>query len=217
MEIPKISIPEIKINLPLHNPYQVLNVPLPSIKLPGCVKYHRDASPKNTALYNDDPTGTMISCPYGSMPTFEPLLYNRNKIQIVETKQEEQTKQETTPQVETKKQKLPEKKKEEFFIKCPGDKDLRVGMYASEDRLEKVIGHKISEDGKTCITLFEDSKFVDRWIPSPPLLVSTSLIAITAASSPLIINLLKNLVKTAVKKLTSRKSKSADEVKSDPS
>ena len=217
MEIPKISIPEIKINLPLHNPYQVLNVPLPSIKLPGCVKYHRDASPKNTALYNDDPTGTMISCPYGSMPTFEPLLYNRNKIQIVETKQEEQTKQETTPQVETKKPKLPEKKKEEFFIKCPGDKDLRVGMYASEDRLEKVIGHKISEDGKTCITLFEDSKFVDRWIPSPPLLVSTSLIAITAASSPLIINLLKNLVKTAVKKLTSRKSKSADEVKSDPS
>ena len=167
--------------------------------------------------YNDDPTGTMISCPYGSMPTFEPLLYNRNKIQIVETKQEEQTKQETTPQVETKKPKLPEKKKEEFFIKCPGDKDLRVGMYASEDRLEKVIGHKISEDGKTCITLFEDSKFVDRWIPSPPLLVSTSLIAITAASSPLIINLLKNLVKTAVKKLTSRKSKSADEVKSDPS
>ena len=217
MEIPKISIPEIKINLPLHNPYQVLNVPLPSIKLPGCVKYHRDASPKNTALYNDDPTGTMISCPYGSMPTFEPLLYNRNKIQIVETKQEEQTKQETTPQVETKKPKLPEKKKEEFFIKCPGDKDLRVGMYASEDRLEKVIGHKISEDGKTCITLFEDSKFVDRWIPSPPLLVSTSLIAITAASSPLIINLLKNLVKTAVKKLNSRKSKSADEVKSDPS
>ena len=217
MEIPKISIPEIKINLPLHNPYQVLNVPLPSIKLPGCVKYHRDASPKNTALYNDDPTGTMISCPYGSMPTFEPLLYNRNKIQIVETKQEEQTKQETTPQVETKKPKLPEKKKEEFFIKCPGDKDLRVGMYASEDRLEKVIGHKISEDGKTCITLFEDSKFVDRWIPSPPLLVSTSLIAITAASYTLIINLLKNLVKTAVKKLTSRKSKSADEVKSDPS
>ena len=214
MEIPKIKIPQI--NIPVHNPYQVLNVPLPSLKLPGCVKYHRDASPKNTALYNDDPTGTVISCPYGSMPTFEPLLYNRNKIQIVETKQQEPTRQEPTPQVKTKKPKLPEKKKEEFFIKCPGDKDLRVGMYASEDRLEKVIGHKISEDGKTCITLFEDSKFVDRWIPSPPLLVSTSLIAITAASSPLIINLLKNLVKTAIKKITSRKSKNVDEVKSDP-
>ena len=89
IDIPAISIPEIKINVPQYNPYQVLNVPPPSIKLPGCVKYHRDASPKNTALYDDDPTGTTISCPYGSMPTFEPLLYNRRKIQIVENKEQE--------------------------------------------------------------------------------------------------------------------------------
>ena len=103
------------------------------------------------------------------------------------------------------------KKEEEFFIKCPGDKDLRVGMYASEDRLEKVVGHKISEDGKTCITLFEETRFVDRWIPSPPLIINTSLIAITAATSPLLVNFLKNIVKTAVKKATSRKSKNVDE------
>ena len=90
MEIPKIVIPDIKIpkiNIPQHNAYQVLSVPLPSLKMPGCVKYHRDASPKNTALYDDDPNGTVISCPYGSMPTFEPMLYDRRKIQIVETKQ----------------------------------------------------------------------------------------------------------------------------------
>ena len=84
MEIPKISIPEININVPQYSPYQVLNIPPPSIKLPGCVKYHRDASPKNTASYNDDPTGATISCPYGSMPTFKPLLYDRRKIEIVE-------------------------------------------------------------------------------------------------------------------------------------
>ena len=216
MEIPEIKIPQI--DIPVHNPYQVLNVPLPSLKLPGCVKYHRDASPKNTALYNDDPRGTVISCPYGSMPSFEPMLYDRRRIQIVEIKQESQQKrQEPTPKVKTEKPKLPKKKKEEFFIKCPGDKDLRVVMYASEDRLEKVIGHKLSDDGKTCITLFEDSKFVDRWIPSPPLLVSTSLIAITAATSPLVVNLLKNLVKTAIKKASARKSKNDDEVKPDPS
>jgi len=214
MEIPKIKIPQI--DIPVHNPYQVLNVPLPSLKIPGCVKYHRDAKPSNTALYSDDPRGTVINCPYGSMPSFEPMLYDRRRIQIVETKQQsQQTRQEPTPQVKTEKPKLPEKKDKEFFIKCPGDKDLRVGMYASEDRLEKVIGHKLSDDGKTCITLFEDSKFVDRWIPSPPLLVSTSLIAITAATSPLIVNLLKNLVKTAVKKATAGKSKNVDEAKPD--
>ena len=214
MEIPDISIPKIdvqKINVPVNNPYQVLNVPPPSLKLPGCVRYHRDASPKNTALYNDDPKGTTISCPYGSMPTFEPLLYDRRRIEITEIKQEEKKQaDEVQPKYEQKKPELPKKKEEEFFIKCPGDKDLRVGMFASEDRLEKVIGHKISEDGKTCITLFETTKFVDRWIPAPPLLVSTSLIAITAATSPIIVNLLKNLIRTAIKKVTSRKSKNVD-------
>ena len=214
MEIPDISIPKIdiqKINVPVHNPYQVLNVPLPSLKLPGCVKYHRDASPKNTALYNDDPRGTTISCPYGSMPTFEPLLYDRRKIEITEIKQEGKKQVDEQPKYKQQEPKIPKKKEEEFFIKCPGDKDLRVGMFASEDRLEKVVGHKISEDGKTCITLFEESRFIDRWIPSPPLIISTSLIAITAATSPMIVNLLKNLIKTAIKKATSRKSKNVDE------
>ena len=215
MEIPNINIPNISIpiiNIPSNNPYNVLNVPLPSIVLPGCYKQHRDASIKNTALYNDDPRGTTISCPYGSMPTFEPLLYDRRRIEITEIKQEEKKQvDEVQPKYEQKEPKLPKKKEEEFFIKCPGDKDLRVGMYASEDRLEKVVGHKISEDGKTCITLFEESRFIDRWIPSPPLIISTSLIAITAATSPLIVNLLKNLIKTAIKKATSRKSKNVDE------
>ena len=221
MEIPNINIPDISIpviNIPNNNPYNVLNIPLPSLVLPGCYKQHRDASIKNTALYEDDPSGTTINCPYGSMPTFEPLLYDRRKIEITEVKEEKKEEvKEVQPEYKQEKPELPKKKKNEFFIKCPGDKDLRVGMYASEDRLEKVVGHKISEDGKTCITLFEESRFIDRWIPSPPLIISTSLIAITAATSPIIVNLLKNLVKTAIKKASSRKSKSADEVKSGPS
>ena len=214
MEIPNINIPDISIpviNIPTNNPYNVLNVPLPSLVLPGCYKQHRDASIKNTALYEDDQKGTFIKCPYGSMPTFEPMLYDRKKIEITEVKEEKKEEvKEVQPKIEQKKPELPKKKKEEFFIKCPGDKDLRVGMYASEDRLEKVVGHKISEDGKTCITLFEETRFVDRWIPSPPLIINTSLIAITAATSPLIVNFLKNIVKTAVKKATSRKSKNVD-------
>ena len=215
MEIPNINIPNISIpilNISTDNPYNVLNVPLPSLVLPGCYKQHRDASIKNTALYEDDPRGTTINCPYGSMPTFEPLLYDRKKIQITEVKEEKKEEvKEVQPEYKQEKPELPKKKEEEFFIKCPGDKDLRVGMYASEDRLEKVVGHKISEDGKTCITLFEEAKFIDRWVPSPPLIINTSLIAITAATSPLLVNFLKNIVKTAVKKATSRKSKNVDE------
>ncbi len=211
MEITNINIPDISIpviNIPGNNPYNVLNIPVPSLVLPGCYKQHKDASLKNTALYEDDPSGTTINCPYGSMPTFEPLLYDRRKIEITEVKEEKKEEvKEVQPEYKQEKPELPKKKKEEFFIKCPGDKDLRVGMYASEDRLEKVVGHKISEDGKTCITLFEETRFVDRWIPSPPLIINTSLIAITAATSPLIVNFLKNIVKTAIKKLTTKKNK----------
>ena len=214
IKIPDISIPKVeipKINIPTHNPFNVLNVPLPSLKMPGCVRYHRDASPKNTALYEDDPPGTVISCPYGSMTSFKQLVYDRRNIKINKAKKEEKkTNNEVQAQYKQETPKLPEKKDKEFFIKCPDDKDLRIGMFASEDRLEKVVGHKISEDGKTCITLFEESRFIDRWIPSPPLIISTSLIAITAATSPIIANLLKNLIKTAIKKITSRKSKNVD-------
>ena len=216
IKIPNIKIP--RIDIPVQNPYQVLNVPLPSLKLPGCVRYHRDASPKNTALYKDDPTGTIISCPNGSMPTFQPLLYNRTKIIITETKKEakkttnkEQAKykQETTE--------LPKQRDKEFFIKCPGDKDQRVGDFRNSQKLEVVVSHKLSDDKSECITLYEDTKFIDQYLPSAKAVTTAAGIALVAATTPLLINAVKPLVKNLVKKVTSRKSKNDDEVKPDPS
>ena len=208
MEIPKISIPEIKINIPQNSPYQVLNVPLPSLKLPGCVKYHRDASPKNTALYNDDPTGTIISCPYGSMPTFEPMLYDRRKIEIVENKEQQKRVENTeTPIQEEVKPDIPKEKKEIKIVPCPGSKDQRVGDFRNSSRLERVIGHEKSEDGTRCITFYEDVPFKDQYIPEVSTIVSTAVIGLVAASSPLLLNIIKPLVKNIVKKLTKKKDK----------
>jgi hypothetical protein len=208
LEIPKISIPEIKINVPQYSPYQVLNVPPPSIKLSGCVKYHRDASPKNTALYNDDPTGTTISCPYGSMPTFEPLLYNRRKIQIVETKGQERREETTeTPAQKEVKPDIPKKKEDIKVVPCPGSKDQRIGDFRNSSRLERVIGHEKSEDGTRCITIYEDVPFKDQYIPEVSTIVSTAVIGLVAASSPLLLNAVKPLVKQVVKKLTKKKDK----------
>ena len=211
MEIPDISIPKIdvqKINVPVYNPYQVLNVPLPSLKLPGCVRYHRDASPKNTALYDDDPRGTTISCPYGSMPTFEPLLYDRRRIEITEIKQEEKKKvDEVEPKYEQQKPELPKKKEEEFFIKCPGDKDQRVGDFRNDKKLERVVGHKLSDNKKECITLYEDTKFIDQYLPSAKDSATAAGIALVAATTPLLVNAIKPLVKQLVKKLTKKKDK----------
>ena len=206
MEIPEISIPEIKIDVPLHIPYQVLNVPPPSIKLPGCVRYHRDASPKNTALYNDDPTGTMISCPYGSMPTFQPMLYDRRRLDIVETK-EQGTRQETNETIDspTVKPEIPKEKKKIVIPECTSSKDQRRGDYRNAKKLEIVVGHRL--DKTECITLYEDVPFKDQYIPSANQFVGVFSLALVGGSAPLVLQLIRPLVKQAVSKLSKNKKK----------
>ena len=204
MEIPEISIPEIKIDVPLHIPYQVLNVPPPSIKLPGCVRYHRDASPKNTALYDDDPTGTMISCPYGSMPTFQPMLYDRRRLDIVESKEQEKREEvNETINSPTVKPELPKEKKKIVIPECPGSKDQRVGDYRNAKKLEIVSGHRL--DGTECITLYEPVNFKDQYIPSANQFVGVFSLALVGASAPLVLQLVKPLVKQVMTKLTKKK------------
>ena len=204
MEIPDISIPEIRINLPLHTPYQVLNVPPPSIQLPGCIRYHRDASPKNTALYEDDPTGTTISCPFGSMPTFQPMLYDRRRIEIVESEEQEK-RQQTNETIDTPtvKPELPREKKEIVIPECPGPKDQRVGDYRNAKKLEIVVGHRL--DKTECITIYEDVPFKDQYIPSANQFVGVFSLALVGASAPLVLQLVRPLVKQAVSKLSKKK------------
>jgi len=208
MEIPNISIPEIKINIPQYNPYQVLNVPPPSIKLPGCVKYHRDASPKNTALYDDDPTGTTISCPYGSMPTFKPMLYDRRKIQIVENKdQEKRVENNEVPKPKEVKPEIPKEKEEVKLEPCPGKNDLRIGSFVNEKKLERIKAYIREKDTGECRTIYEKVDFKDQYIPEFSTVVSTIFIATVAATTPVIIQLIKPLIKQVVTKLTKKKDK----------
>ena len=204
MEIPDISIPEIRINLPLHTPYQVLNVPPPSIQLPGCIRYHRDASPKNTALYDDDPRGTTISCPFGSMPTFQPMLYDRRRIEIVESEQQEK-RQQTNETIDTStvKPQLPREKKEIVIPECPGPKDQRVGDYRNAKKLEIVVSHRL--DKTECITIYEDVPFKDQYIPSANQFVGVFSLALVGASAPLVLQLVKPIVKQVMTKLTKKK------------
>ena len=207
MEIPDISIPNIQIPqiyIPTHIPFQVLNVPPPSIRLPGCVRYHRDASPKNTALYDDDPTGTTISCPYGSMPSFQPMLYDRRRIEIVESKEQEKRAEtnEVTPSP-TARPELPKEKKKIVIPECPGSKDQRVGDYRNSKKLEIVVSHRL--DGTECITEYASVPFRDRYIPSAPQFVGVFSLALVGASAPLVLQLVKPLVKQAMTKLTKKK------------
>ena len=95
-------------------------------------------------------------------------------------------------------------------------KDKLMGMIQSKKKgedlyrvgcLGKISEFKRSEDGSKCITLYEDVKFIEQYIPNPPQLVSTAVIATVAASTPLLLNIVKPLVKNLLKKLTKKKDK----------
>ena len=208
MEIPEIYIPEIHIpNVPeIYSPYYIEIAKPPDIDVPGCTYQHRDI--KNTGNRNlllEDPNGVYTTCDV-PFPSFIPLDYTPENLVITE---EVPVTNETPPLPEATTPEIPEipKEKDIELEPCPGKKDQRVGDFRNEKRLERVTGHKRGEDGIECITLYENVPFKDQYIPEVSTIVSTAVIGLVAASSPLLLNAVKPLVKQIVKKLTKKKDK----------
>ena len=208
IDIPRININKVEVHeiliwktdVPILN-----NISKPIVDIPGCVRVHRN---NFTSLIDSDKDeyGTYTECGNFSIPSFEPLQYNPNEFVYTQSETPQNQEQEfVQPTVEPPKYEPKEKEDELLFVECPGPKDQRVGQYASEFKLERVIGHKRSEDGSKCITLYEDVKFIEQYIPNPPQLISTAVIATVAASTPLLLNIVKPLVKNLIKKLTKKK------------
>ena len=213
--MPTIDIPRFDINK-----VEILEIPVwetevpslykinkPIVDIPGCVRVHRN---NLTSLIDSDKDeyGTYTECGNFSIPSFEPLQYNPNEFVYTQSETPQNQEQEfVQPTVEPPKYEPKKKKDDPLFVACPGKKDQRVGDYRNEFKLERVIGHERSEDGTECITLYESTKFIEQYIPNPPQLVSTAVIATVAASTPLLLNIVKPLVKNLIKKLTKRKDK----------
>ena len=172
-------------------------------KIPGCNLYHRDLeTTRNPSLLIADPNGTYTVCPEGQIPSYDPMRYDPNEIIYTEGVPNSSAK----PEEEVNTQMPKPKEEQKIEIKpCPGKNDLRVGSFVNEKRLERVKGHERGEDGIECITLYEDVPFKDQYIPNPPQLVSTAVIAAVAATTPLLLNLVKPVVKNVIKKLTKKK------------
>ena len=197
MEVPEIHIPDV------HIPYTyVPDYGHSNVQIIGCTYYHRDT--KNTGNRNlliEDKNGLVTNCPY---PSFNPLDYVPDQLTITE-KIPNLANDSEMPTSEPPKAELPKaEKKEDEYKPCPSKKDQRVGDFRNEKRLERVTGHKRGDDGVECITLYEDVPFIDQYIPTPSVVVSTAAIATVAATTPIIINLIKPLVKQIIKKLTSK-------------
>ena len=201
IHIPDIEIPEVyvpQVSLPGYEPLNVETI--------GCKYFHRDT--KNTGNRNlliDDPNGVVSNCPY---PSFIPMNYQADQLIIVEEAAVVNDEPETLPEGKPPQAEIPkEEKKDDVFVECPGKKDQRVGDFRNEKRLERVVGHERSEDRTICTTIYEDVSFKDQYIPEVSTIVSTAVIGLVAASTPLLLNAVKPIVKQIVKKLTKKKDK----------
>ena len=199
--IPEIFIPEIyKPDIPNVTQYLEINPP-------GCTYGHRDI--KNTGNHNlllEDPNGVYTICDF-TFPSFIPPVYNPNQMTIVEEPLPSNSSEPNIPETETPN--IPEKEENNDIVipECPGSKDQRVGDFRNDKKIERVIGHKLSDNKQECITLYEDVPFKDQYIPSAPQFVGVFSLALVGASAPVILGLVRPLVKQAVSKLTKRKVK----------
>ena len=200
IKIPQITLPSIDIPpAPFFTRHKLGG------QIPGCNLFHRDLEvTRNPSLLISDKNGTITSCPEGQIPSFDPIRFDPNE--IIYTDNTPTFTPSLRTDIKTKIPKIEDKKKPEF-IECPGKKDQRVGDFRNEKRLERVVGHERSEDGTICTTIYEDVPFKDQYIPEVSTIVSTAVIGLVAASTPLLLNAVKPLVKQIIKKLTKKKDK----------
>ena len=201
--IPEIVIPDVYIPQVILPSFDVLNV-----ETIGCKYYHRDI--KNTGNRNlliDDPNGVISNCPY---PSFIPMNYQADQLIITEETlpvEEEQK----LPEGKPPKAEIPKDKKDEPIVPpCPDKNDRRIGEYTSEARTERVKSYKRGSDGIECIAEYEQVTFVDSFLPSPSAALNVAAISLIAASSPLLLNIIKSGSKTLFKKLLGKKKSTSD-------
>lgn len=193
MEIPDIHIKDIDI--------PVVYIPNSPTTIPGCQYTHRDLKlTGNSDLLLIDRNGVYATCSEGELPHFYPMEWDRDlKISVeepqVKDKEEEELTKPPKPKIE-----IPPPDPEPEIILCPDpNSPLRVGGFANQDRLEKVIGFKMVNG--ECRAVWEKVPFIDTYFPSPPVAISTAGIACIAATAPLLLNVIKPVVKKAIKKL----------------
>ena len=205
-EIPEIHIPEIHIP-DVHIPYTyVPDYSHSNVQVVGCTHYHRDTrNTGNRNLIIDDPNGVVSDCPY---PSFYPLNFVPDQLTIVEEAAPIQQESKPLPESKPPQAKIPEKKKEEdTYQPCPPKNALRIGSFVNDKRLERIKDY-VRESNGDCTTVYEDVSYIDQYLPTPSVAVSTFFVASIAASTPLILNAIKPLTKQLIKRLGKSKDKS---------
>ena len=214
INIPNVVIKEFGTNevwlngvpfVPSNNPPVTLQIGFPIVEIPGCVKMHKDNQDKVTRmpfdhdLVNQDEDGTTTLCPHGEYPIYDAMDYTPEQLII----QRETPPPPVSPPPEIEPPELPDTGGlgKDGDIACPGPGQLRVGDLTQAGD-EKVIGHELSEDGKVCVTLYEDTSPVEKFLPSINQSTTTVAIAVLATAGAAATPLLLRIIKPIIKKIT---------------
>ena len=216
INIPSIEAPNIYNYVPHTKVYPfILHIGSPVVNMPGCVKYHPDAAKNRETpnLKEEDSQGTKVLCD-ATYPTYDAMDYTPEDLLIY--RETPPPKVDPPPEVEPPP--LPDTGDiPTGEIECPGPAQLRVGdLTQSGD--ERVVGHELQ--GTTCVTLYEPTTAVEKFLPSANQATTTVAIAVIAtagaAATPLLLRLIKPIIKklttTVQKKLGSHRELSKSEI-----
>ena len=208
INIQSISIPQTRSwmytipAVPNNDPPVTLQLGFPIVELPGCVEAHPDNKiagnrlPLDRNLVDDDPNGVTILCPNGEYPSYDAINYEPDQLTITR----ETAPPPVSPPPEVEPPPIPPTGNlgGEKEVPCPGPNQLRVGD-VTQSGDERVIGHRLLDDGKTCETLYESTSVVEKYLP--PLNQASTVTALAvvatagAAATPLLIRIIRPVVK----------------------
>ena len=207
VQIQNVTVPNYHVHEPTVNhlmPPVVVNIGNPIIDMPGCVKahqdnqYHKSGLPVDRNLVEDDPDKAMIVCD-ATIPSYTPMNYEPEQLTIVrEAPVPDVPPPPDTPQPDVTPPEIPPKEEE---TPCPAPNQPRVGDLTQNGE-ERVIGHELSADGKTCVVLYEDTTVVEKFLPSTNQVSVTAAIAVVATASAAATPLLLRVIKPIFKKIT---------------
>ena len=204
--VPNVVIPNWAVRQPTVDhltPPVVLNIGNPIINIPGCVKMHQDnyihksGLPIDRNLVNKDPDKAMIVCD-AEVPSYDAMNYEPE--QLIITRETPPPVVAPPPEVDPPEVPPTGDLGGEEEVPCPGPGQLRVGDLTQAGD-EKVIGHELSDDGKVCVTLYEPTSPVEKFLPSVNQSTTTVAIAVLAtagaAATPVLLRVIKPIIKKA--------------------
>ena len=209
--VPNVTIPQVKQSdwiygipfIPNNDLPVTLQIGFPIVDMPGCVNMHKDNKdhvsnlPFDKDLVNQDPKGSTVLCPHGEYPSYDAMDYQPENLIITRETPPPPVEPPPTPPEFTP-DAIPDTEEE---VACPGPGQLRVGDITQSGD-ERVIGHRLLEDGKTCETLYEPTTAVEKFLPSVNQSTTTVAIAVLATAGAAATPLLLRIIKPIIKKLT---------------